>query len=65
MDGNLGLTCDASYIITNLWSIYIPQTQHNIISLLSRNNQNRRAAKRHQDRKKTRNYQDIQYKICI
>ena len=52
-------------IITNLWSIYIPQTQHNIISLLSRNNQNREAGKRHQDRKKTRNYQGIQYKILI
>ena len=38
-------------IISNLWSM-IPQTQHNIISLLSRNNQNRGAAKRHQDRKK-------------
>ena len=52
-------------IITNLWSIYIPQTQHNIISLLSRKNQNREAAKRHQDRKKTRNCQGIQYKILI
>ena len=52
-------------IITYLWSIYIPQTQHNIISLLSRNNQNGEAAKGHQDRKKTRNYQGIQYTILI
>ena len=28
-------------------------------------NQNREAAKRHQDRKKTRNYQGIQYNILI
>ena len=32
----------------------IPQTQHNIISSLSRNNQNGGAAKRHEDRKKKR-----------
>ena len=52
-------------IISNLWNIYIPQTQHNNISLLSRNNQNRGAAKRHQYGKKTRNYQRIQYKISF
>ena len=39
--------------MSNLWSM-IPQTQHNIISSLSRNNQNGGAAKRHEDRKKKR-----------
>ena len=45
------LVSHVTVIISNLWSM-IPQTQHNIISSLSRNNQNGGAAKRHEDRKK-------------
>ena len=47
------LVSHVTVIMSNLWSM-IPQTQHNIISSLSRNNQNGGAAKRHEDRKKKR-----------